>query len=234
MKNTFDQTTFSKLLMEAIGSRRKKDFASLIGISAEHLSRISNKKYSTPPSIDTLKKIATYAENNVTYQELLEACGYISEKDALSDFTLPIESVTSNRFVKATLLTALESLGTTWEVINASDATPYDLIIRINGEETLQWYFRFLSQKTDDQMKKQLSNNYLEVLFNKMKSSDKLSFVTCSRKEFDIYLDRLPENLNANISILLINESQLEIQEEHWLARALPYKNAIEKLLLSK
>lgn len=234
MKKSFDQTTFSKLLTDAIGTRRKKDFAALIGISAEHLSRIINQKFSTPPSIDTLKKIATHADNNVTYQELLEACGYISEKDALSDFTLPIEPVLSNKFVKAALLTGLESLGPSWEVINTPNNMPYDLSIRINGEERLKWYFKFLAQKTDDQIKKQFSNNYLELLFNKMNPSDKLSFVTCSRKEFDIYLDRLPENLNANLSILLINESQLEIQEEQWLARALPYKNEIEQLMLSK
>lgn len=234
MKNTFDQTTFSKLLANAIGSRRKKDFASLIGISAEHLSRIINQKYSTPPSIDTLKKIATYADNNVTYQELLEACGYISEKDALSDFTLPIESVTSSRFVKATLLTALESLGISWEIANEAENTPYDLTIRINGDKRLRWYFKFLAQKTDEQIRKQLTNNYMEVLFNKLESSDKLSFVTCSRKEFEIYLNKIPRNLNVNLSILLINESHLEIQEEKWLTKALPYQNAIEQLLLSK
>lgn len=234
MKNMFDQSTFSDLLKKAIGSRKQKEFASEIGISPAHLSRILNHRFDTPPSIDTLKKIAASAENNISYQELLEACGYISEDETFIDFSLPIEAAPSNKFVKATILTALESRNFSWELTNATEDSPYDLSVRINASERLQWYFRFLSQKSEDQMRKQLSQNYLNLLFQKMENTDKLSFVTCSRREFEIYLDKLPESLNMNLSIILVNEAQLEIQEERFLARAIPYKNATEHLLLSK
>ena len=83
-------------------------------------------------------------------------------------------------------------------------------------------------------MRRQLSGNYLELLFQKSESSQKVSFVTCSRKEYEIYLDKLPESLNRNLSIILVNEAELDIQEERWLSRALPYKKAIDNLLLSK
>lgn len=234
MKNTFDQSTFSVLLKKAIGSRKQKDFASTIGISSAHLSRILNHRYDTPPSVDTLKKIAANAENNVTYHELLEVCGYISESDSITEFSLPELPATSNKFVKATILTALEAHGFSWELIHNAEDSQYDLAIRISDEDRLQWFFQFLSQKSEDQMRKALSGNYLKLLFQKMETSDKLSFVTCSRKEFEIYLDKLPENLNMNLSIILVNEAELDIQEERWLARALPYKTAIEQLLLSK
>lgn len=234
MKTTFNQSTFSILLKKAIGSRQQKVFADIIGISPAHLSRILNHKYDTPPSIDTIKKIASNAENNVTYHELLEACGYISESESAAEYTLPVDTIPSNKFVKATILTALEAYGFSYELLPSTESSQYDLAIRINNADRLQWFFQFLSQKSEEQMRKQLSGNYLKLLFQKAEASDKLSFVTCSRKEYGIYLDKLPENLNRNVSIILVNEAELDIQEERWLARALPYKNAIDKLLLSK
>ena len=234
MKTTFDQTTFSNLLKKAIGSRMQKEFASTIGISSAHLSRILIHRFDTPPSVETLKKIAANAENNVTYQELLSVCGYISESETYTDFSLPAEAAPSNKFVKATILTALEANDFSWELANDNEDLYCDLAIRSSTEDRLKWYFKFLSQKSEDQMRKQLSGNYLNLLFRKMENTEKLSFVTCSRTEFEIYLDEPPVNLNMNLSIILVNESQLDIQEERWLSRALPYKNAIEQLLLSK
>lgn len=234
MKNTFDQSKFSILLKKAIGTRKQKDFADTIGITPAHLSRILNHKFNTPPSVETLRKIASNAENNVTYQDLLEVCGYVGESKATIEYSLPVEAAPSYKFVKATILTALEAHGFSYELTSVNENTPYDLAIRINNPEQLQWVFKFLSQRSEEQIRKQLSGNYLELLFQKTTPSDKLSFVTCSRREYEIYLDKLPENLNMNLSVILINETELDIQEERWLARALPYKNAIDNLLLSK
>lgn len=229
MKTTFDRETFSELLKKAIGSRMQKDFASTIGISPAHLSRILNHRFNTPPSIETLKKIATHAENGVSYQDLLTACGYISDGESVGEITLPTESTPANKFVKATILTALESHNFSWELTNEPDDNlHYDLTIRINKEDRLKWYFKFLTQKSEEQMKKQFSSNYLSLLFQTFKDTDKLSLVTCSRKEFELYTTNLPANLNMNLSIILINESELDIQEERLLARAIPYKQALD------
>ena len=234
MKNMFNQLQFSILLKKAIGSRMQKDFAETIGITPAHLSRILNHKFNTPPSVDTLKKIAANAENNVTYRELMEVCGYVGDNTSDIEYTLPAEPASSYKFVKATILTALESGGLAYEIVSPNEDSPYDLAIRINNPERLEWFFKFLSQKAEDQMRRQLSGNYLELLFQKSESSQKVSFVTCSRKEYEIYLDKLPESLNRNLSIILVNEAELDIQEERWLSRALPYKKAIDNLLLSK
>lgn len=234
MKKAFDQITFSELLKKAIGSRKQKDFAGLVGISSAHLSRIINRRFDTPPSIDTLKKIATYAENGVTYQDLLETCGYIGDSESNIDFSLPPENAPSNKFVKATILTALESRGFSWELINEPEDSQYDLTIRIRPEEHLRWHFKFLSQKNEDQIRKQFSNNYLKLIFQKINVTDKLSFVTCSQKEFDMYVEQLPISLNVNLSIILVDESQLDIQKEYWLSKATLSENAIEQLLLSQ
>lgn len=234
MKTMFNPTTFSEILKKAIGSRKQNEFAATIGISSAHLSRILRQKFTTPPSVETLKKIAANAENNVTYHELLEICGYISESETTAELSLPAEATPSNKFVKATILTALEAHDFTWELTNDSELSTYDLAVQIKNEDHFHWYFKFLSQKSEEQMRKQLSSNYLSLLFQRQNTDDKLSLVTCSRKEFEIYLDKLPENLNMNLSIILANESQLEIQEERWLARALPYKKAMEQYVLSR
>lgn len=233
MKNTFDQARLSQLLKKAIGSRMQKDFADTIGISPAHLSRIINHKFDTPPSVETLKRIAANAENNITYQELLSACGYIGESD-FAEITLPHESLPASKFVKATILTALEANDYSFELLSLPEVSHYDLAVRINTAEHLTWYFQFLTQKSEEQIRRAFSANYLRLLFEKAEPTDKLSFVTCSRTEYEIYLDKLPENLNRNLSIILVNESQLDIQEEQVLARTIPYKNAVEQLLLSK
>ena len=235
MKTTFDQTTFSELLKRAIGSRMQKDFAAMIGITPAHLSRILHHRFDTPPSVETLRKIATNAENGVTYHDLLKVCGYISENEATGEISLPIEATPSNKFVKATILTALESHNFTWEITTETvDSISCDLAVRINNEDRFLWYFKFLSQKSEELIRKQFSSNYLSLLFQNFKTTDKLSLVTCSRKEYEIYTTSLPVNLNMNLSIILINESQLDIQEERLLARALPYKNAIDQYFLDK
>ena len=235
MKKPFNQLQFSILLKKAIGSRKQKDFAETIGITPAHLSRILNHKFETPPSAETLSKIAAHAENHVTFRDLLEACGYVGETEPDIEYSLLIEDAPSYKFVKATILTALESHNFSWELTTeTADTIACDLAVRINNEERLQWYFKFLSQKNEEQMKKQLSNHYLSLLFQNFKDTDKLSFVTCSRKEFELYTTHLPVNLNMNLSIILINESQLDIQEERMLARAIPYKNALNQYFLDK
>jgi hypothetical protein len=79
------------LLKKAQGDRSLNQFAKDCSVNAGHLSRILNKKFIGPPSPDFLWRISEHAENNVTYEVLMDAAGHtknirkeISEAESLS------------------------------------------------------------------------------------------------------------------------------------------------------
>lgn len=69
-----------ELLNKAKGNRSLNRFALLCGIDAGHLSRVMRGIMVNSPSPDTLKKISEKAYNGVTYEDLMEAAGYIEKK----------------------------------------------------------------------------------------------------------------------------------------------------------
>lgn len=79
MKKDYEELI--KLIKKAQGNKTLNQFALGAGINAGHLSRILNGNFKNPPSPDTLKKIAKNSHNEVSYEELLKASGYIDEAD---------------------------------------------------------------------------------------------------------------------------------------------------------
>ena len=74
----FDRELFAELLFCAKGtSRSLNKFADDCGVSAAHLSRLSRQMLDTPPSPSTLCHIVASAQNGITYNNLMNACGYI-------------------------------------------------------------------------------------------------------------------------------------------------------------
>lgn len=69
-------TTFRELLIEAIGSSTKQDFANRAGMLPQQLSRYLKEGNKTKPSSSTLKKIADASGDETLYDKLLKACGY--------------------------------------------------------------------------------------------------------------------------------------------------------------
>ena len=68
------------LIRKAIGNRTQKEFAQTSGLSQYNITRILTNKYNTSvPRRSTLRMIANASEGRVTYEELLEACGYTVE-----------------------------------------------------------------------------------------------------------------------------------------------------------
>lgn len=227
MKINYNQSAFSQLLRSAIGNRKKKDFASIIGISPEYLSRLLNGKAPNTPSIELLKNIARNAQNSISYSQLLQVCGYTGRNE--SPANPPISASESHKFMKATILTALESLSMPWTL--EPSGVSCDLSIRVSSEMEHCWYFRFLPME-EDQLQQHLSENYLALLFQSIKNEDKYSLVTSSKAEYDLFLEQLPVNLNLNLSIILVDMEHLEIQEESWLSTATRVNSSLEQIQL--
>lgn len=74
----YNQDRFIELLKKCQGTNSLNEFAKLSNVDSGYLSRILNKKKTNPPSPSILKKISLNFGNIVTYEELMEACGYFT------------------------------------------------------------------------------------------------------------------------------------------------------------
>jgi transcriptional regulator with XRE-family HTH domain len=76
----FDKDKFVELLILAKGNERSlNQFSNACEISPAHISRYMRKILSNPPGPDLLKRIAKVSEGRVTYEELMDAVGYLPD-----------------------------------------------------------------------------------------------------------------------------------------------------------
>lgn len=75
----FDKKSFALLINKAIGERSLNEYARQTGVSAAHISRLSRALLDTPPNPQTIKKLSDYAYNNISYNVLMNAAGYIEQ-----------------------------------------------------------------------------------------------------------------------------------------------------------
>lgn len=76
-ENKYDRKKFKGLLIAAIGTRNKHDFAKECNLSRGYISRLCNMDEAlSAPKEKTLDAIAKNAENGITLNQLREACGY--------------------------------------------------------------------------------------------------------------------------------------------------------------
>ena len=66
-------------------------------------------------------------------------------------------------------------------------------------------------------MKKDFHALYLQLVFEKISDTEKISFVTSSKEAFDLYTSKIPENLSLNLYVVLIDEKYLTIEKEYWI-----------------
>lgn len=72
-----DNTKFIELLNAAKGERTQNQFALHCGIGSSTITRFIKGERKPTPAV--LKKIASKAYNGVTYEELMQAAGYLDE-----------------------------------------------------------------------------------------------------------------------------------------------------------
>ena len=226
----YNHKLFTEVLSKAIGPKKKKDFAVQLGISPFYLSKLLHQNFLRPPSMELLWKIAQVSES-VSYKELLSACGYATKE---TEVPLP-EPVSrpekETEFAEATILTALKSFATSW-TIRPQEDTGFDLVIEFPEWNNICWYFRFLPRFQEEYARQQRLNCYYQLLCGSLEKKHKYSIVTNSLQEFNIYTEQPPVNLNLNLSVLLIQESTLQIQNEYCLSYAADLDPNIKSLNL--
>jgi hypothetical protein len=87
----FDKEKFALLLIKARGERSINQYALHSGVTSAHISRLSRALLDSPPTPQTIGKLAKSAYNGVTYEDFMDAAGYIP--DAYSDATFKYDEV---------------------------------------------------------------------------------------------------------------------------------------------
>lgn len=80
----FDKKEFARLLALARGDRSINSYAREAGLTGAHISRLLRGLLDTPPTPQTIDKLARCAQNGVTYQDFMRAAGYLPESDKAS------------------------------------------------------------------------------------------------------------------------------------------------------
>ncbi|RJQ25777.1 MAG: hypothetical protein C4589_10675 [Peptococcaceae bacterium] len=75
----FDKEKFSQLLQKAKGSRSINNYGQQAKVDPGYISRLLREKIKTPPSPGIIKKLAGNARNEVSYEELMIAAGYLPD-----------------------------------------------------------------------------------------------------------------------------------------------------------
>lgn len=73
----FNQEKFRDLLLKARGNRTNEEYAQQSGVSRPYISAYLNLKRNEPPSPEVIRRLASVAYNDVTYDDLMEAAGHI-------------------------------------------------------------------------------------------------------------------------------------------------------------
>lgn len=205
MDNYFDKEALSQLIIKALGNRTQKSFAEDIQLSKEHLSRLIKQKRDTPPTVDTLSKIATNSQNMVSIEELLFVCGYDSN-------TVVVPAAVKH--MMDALLLAFRSFPYKFSYLPCKNTDFYQLILQFSTGDIHRWHFHFLSEATYKMADQELTANYLHLISNQTEPEDKISFVTSLPFLYQYYIEHRPYNLNLNLSLVLINEKTLTISKE--------------------
>jgi len=218
MNQLYNKQEFAALVLRAVGNTKKKEFASLIDVTPEYFSRILNSKLANPPSIQVIQQIANHASNAVSYAQLLTAAGYASSMDDTATLEAPDTLTdTVRKFMQGTILTALSALGVPFTMEQEKKDTGFHVSVSFATGSVTKWHFIFLYNATKELMSSQLNALYSRLIFDNITETEKISFVTSSKEEFDLYLEKIPTNLNLNLSAILIDEKSLSVQKESWL-----------------
>lgn len=175
----FNKKRFSRYLEEARGKRSMRKFALESDVSPAHLSRLSRELLDTPPAPDTLKKLASAAENGVTLESLMDACGYYDEPEQ------PIENKQDK------VVQIIFRAKSKWSVRMGQDV---DYILEHEDGTRWEWIEGGRVEEV-----------YGKLAL--MKQGSKRSIVVRNRVDLNRYLNNPPLSLAGEYSMILLNDS---------------------------
>ena len=216
--DVFDPRQFAVLLKKAIGTRSAKEFSKEVGISRYQVSRRLNGTLLSPPRKSTLFAIASAAQNNVTYEELLACCGYLDIPDGK---TLPETDMQDIKKARACVLANMDCLKATCQIPVGEPQIPCDFELLVGEAPCVHWDFICIpSSESPAVIEGTLNQHYLDLIYERLEAYSKLSFLTNRRVLFDACTAHRPVNLDANVSVILYDSDLLEVISENELSKS--------------
>lgn len=147
----FNKEIFAKQLEQARGDRSINKYADECGISAAHISRLLRQMINTPPSPDTIKKLADKAYNGITYYQLMQSAGHLAPDEIMSSKIKKMKSIIHNNDIPQKAKDAFDGIKIKQEKINA--------LVRLKNE------LDFTNQSLDEAIKemKEIDERIIEV-----------------------------------------------------------------------
>lgn len=239
LDHEFNKAEYTRLLKQALGNQSQVEFARKSNLSAAYLSKALNGRLTKPPIPSTLKKIATHAANNITYERLMDAAGYDVDTHLKKNIVpeLPTEKIDPlylcshfEKFSLATITSNLSKKSYKWSTCFTD--IDFDFSIAFYDEAITHWFFECMSQSLLDLGGPNKVGARLVGVSGKLMQLDitekqKFSFVTDSEEIFEI-IKQTPFNaLSLYVSVILIDLASLSVIKEEYVESALVPNNEI-------
>ena len=211
----FDKEAFASLLEMARGKRSINQYANEINISAAHISRLLRKLNESPPSPDTIGKFAKGAHNGVTYSEMMLAAGHIEDNaEEVSRESNKLKAKEMEKKFFQAIMTYLYTSNFEWN-LNKTVNGLTDIMIEMEDEEYSKWYIEIkpsVSVRT-------LLNVYGQISLIEFEPDVKASIAVGSKTEFDLFVNKPPKSLRANLYVMLVDVEAGEVIKEEKLCQ---------------
>lgn len=107
----FQKEKFQTCLLQARGKRTNETFSKESGVSRAYISAYLNLKRNEPPTPEIIRRLAKASQNNVTYENLMIAAGFIDENHNLDSLNVDEKSTENSlNSKKNNLLADIETL----------------------------------------------------------------------------------------------------------------------------
>ena len=114
-----DYEQFRKKVILAKGTRTLTQFAKDAGVNFAYLSKVISLKYKRPASPSFIGKLASAAENGVSYEELMSAAGFDPEKYVALELKNDYEQRLKNRYDAGYIAGFTAARNAVFDAINA-------------------------------------------------------------------------------------------------------------------
>ena len=244
----FEVERFIEYLKLAKGNRTSLQYAEDCDVTPQYLSRCFNGKFTAPPLPATLKRLAAYAANDITYEMFLDAAGYSVEKyskeAAKEKLTAERAKEKARRFdqlATATIAASLARSGERWTMDYGVDLREdnqtlnyLDLQVSIKDCPISHWYFAYIPDLNESPSEREEVTSSLSLRYGMitlaLHTDDMITFVTNSALVYDIFSKNPPRALATHVSVALINTKDLTITKTQILETAAPQDIALPEL----
>lgn len=242
-KDTFDKDSFARLLEKAKGVRSINKYAEDSEVSAAHISRFLRMILDTPPSPETIAKLAAKAYNEVSYRDLMTAAGHISITDENIDDSniqpLPIRD-RETRIIERTspyerrlamenlekkffqvLLSFLYEAPFHWNIQKPEGRSFFpDMIVDIDHQGYTKWLIEFKGSLYPDRgMPMPPFHFYGQLASLEFKPTDRVTLAVNSENSYNQFFRRPPLSLRMNLYVMLVDLDKGKVVKEELLCK---------------